>query len=189
LTGRRTLLGAVGDIDQKKVMLDMRKASEYRTMEPGILQTCKQIFHEAKAILYSHNVFTINEPKVIFRSIMQIGNENIKLVKTVHIWVPKMAKLDPWLQLLKILAEDASGLRCIELALDANTGLGRYRSLGYNKVFLCALGKIRGLDKLVFKGHYAKHWPAYLEKRMGVRVLTLCGHGREEPELGEGDLN
>ena len=55
----------------------------------------------------------------MFRFIVQVGLVNFKLVKTLHIWVPWMAKLAPWLQLLHILAE-ASGLRSIEPGWGAN---------------------------------------------------------------------
>ena len=41
---------AVGNTDQKLVLLHMAQFPQYRTMEPGILQTCKQIYHEANSI-------------------------------------------------------------------------------------------------------------------------------------------
>jgi hypothetical protein len=69
---------AVGDTYQKKVILDMIRASQYRTTEPGILQTRKQIYHEAEVILYSRNVFDISEPEPMFRFIAQIGPANDK---------------------------------------------------------------------------------------------------------------
>lgn len=187
---------AVGNTDQKLILLHTGQFRQYRTMEPGILQTCKQIYHEANSILYSQNVFAISEPEQMFRLIEQIGLVNLKLVKTLHIWVPWMAELFPWLQLLYILAEEASGLRCIELGWGANCEFpwqlrrgARERGLGDNLDFVRALGKIRELEKLVIEGYYAKRWPAYLEERMGVRVRAICGHCREEPELKEGDLN
>ncbi|KIN06928.1 hypothetical protein OIDMADRAFT_46844 [Oidiodendron maius Zn] len=186
---------AVGNTDQKLILLHMGQFRQYRTMEPGILQTCKQIYHEANSILYSQNIFAISEPEQMFRLIVQIGLVNLKLVKTLRIWVPYMAELFPWLQLLYILAEEASGLRCIELGWGADCefpwqlGRGaRERGLGDSLDFVRALGNIRGLKKLVIKGYYAKRWPAYLEERMGVRVRAICGHCREEPELKEGDL-
>ncbi|RDL36559.1 Uncharacterized protein BP5553_05911 [Venustampulla echinocandica] len=187
---------AVGHTDQKLVLLDMGQFRQYRTMEPGILQTCKQIYHEANSILYSQNVFAISEPKQVFRFIEQIGLANLKLVKTLDIWVPWMAELSPWLQLLNILAEEASGLRCIELGWSADCEFtwklrrgARERGLGDNLEFVRVLGKIRGLEKLVISGFYAKNWLAYLEERMGIRVRAICGHRREERELKEGDLN
>jgi hypothetical protein len=165
-------------------------------MEPGILQTCKQIYHEANSILYSQNVFRICEPEEMFRLIVQIGLVNSKLVKTLDIWVPWMAKLSPWRQLLYILAEEASGLLYITIGWGAECefpwGLergARERGLGDNLDFVRALGKIQGLEKLVIEGYYAKNWPAYLEERMGVQVRAICGHCREERELKEGDLN
>jgi hypothetical protein len=81
-------------------------------MEPGILQTCKQIYHAANTMLHSQNIFTIGEPGQMFRFIKQIGLVNINLVKTLHIWVPWMANLAPWLQLLLVLAKEA--ISCFE---------------------------------------------------------------------------
>src|SRR5437667_7158347 len=91
-----------------------------RTMEPGILQTCKQIYHEANSILYSQNVFSISEPEQMFQFISQIGPMNIKLVKSLDIWVPEDAEISPWLRLLDILAEEANGLRFVKLGWGAN---------------------------------------------------------------------
>ena len=96
--------------------LSMGQFPQYRTMELGILQTCKQIHDEANSILYLQNVFATSEHEEMLRRIVQIGLVNLKLVNTLHIWVPWMTELSPWLQLLYILAEEASGLRCIELA-------------------------------------------------------------------------
>jgi hypothetical protein len=86
-----------------------------------------------------------------------------------------MAKLSPWLQLLYILAEKVSGLRYYRIGWGAECefhwGLergARERGLGDNLNFVCALGKIQGLEKLVIEWYYAKNWPAYLEERMGV---------------------
>ena len=186
---------AVGHTDQKKVLLHMGRFRQYRTMEPRILQTCRQIYDEANSILYSQNVFAISEPEHMFRLIAQIGPVNLKLVKTLDIWVPWMAEISSWIQLLNILAKKASGVRCIKLAWGANCDYpwqlqrgDRKRGLGDNLDFVRALGKIQGLEELVISGYYAKNWPAYLE-RIGMRVRAICGHCREEAELKEGDLN
>jgi hypothetical protein len=61
--------------------------------------------------------------------------------------------------------------------------------LGDNLDFVCALGKIQRLEKLVIEGHYAKNWLAYLEERIGVQVRAICDHCREERELKKRDLN
>ena len=83
---------------------------------------------------------------------MQIGVVNFKWVKTLHVWVLWMAKLSLRLQLLYILAEEASGLRCIELKWgakcelpwDPGRGAGE-RGLGDNLDFVGAFGKIKRL--------------------------------------------
>ncbi|KAN0086434.1 hypothetical protein V8E54_000122 [Elaphomyces granulatus] len=160
-----------------------------RDLEPAILQTCKKIYHEANPILYSQNVFAIDKTERTFQFIRQIGFVNFKLIKKLEIWVPPHAKLSPWLGLLYLLAEEASGLRCIRLCWDSNLG-GRHRDdpeywwggawdwkrgLGDNLLFVRALGKIQGLEELVIEGYYAKNWPSYLEERMGVQVQAICG--------------
>jgi hypothetical protein len=159
-------------------------------MEPGILQTCKQTYREANSILYSQNVFAISEPEEMFRLIVRIGLVNFKLIKTLHIWVPWMAELSPWLHLLYILAKEASGLRCIELGWGADLKGTWRRGLGDNLDFVRALGRIQKLEKLVIKGYYAKNWPAYLDEKMGTRVQAVgglpCRQGRERRE---GDLD
>lgn len=187
---------AVGNTYQKLVLLFMNPAPRYRTMEPGILRTCKQVYREANPILYSQNAFAISHPKQMFRLVGQIGPVNVKLVKTLQIWVPWGSDLAPWLQLLHFLAEEATGLRSLELGWGANCASlphlergANERGLGDNLDFVRTLGNIRGLEELVIEGYYAKNWPAYLERRLGMRVRAICGHCREEQELREGDLS
>jgi hypothetical protein len=172
---------SVGNTDQRKVFLSMERNPKYRTMEPAILQTCKQIYHEANPILYSQNVFAIARPEEIFRLMLQIGLVKFKLIKKLDIWVPWMADLSPWLRLLHILVEEASGLRYLKLKwcagfMENPRKFERRvleRGLGDQLDFVRALGKIQGLETLVIDGYYAKNWPAYLEERMGVRVQTI----------------
>ncbi|KAL1640178.1 hypothetical protein SLS58_007129 [Diplodia intermedia] len=177
---------AVGNTNQKLVLLQMIQAPEYRTVEPGILQTCKQVYHEANSILYSQNVFAISEPEQMFRLRQQIGSMNFKLIKALHMWVSWKAELPPWLQLLDLLAGEATGLRYIKIAYSDPF---EERGLGDSVDFLRALGKIKGVKELVIEGYYAKHWPAYLEEKMGVRVRAICGHCIDEPELRDGHLS
>lgn len=168
---------AVETTDHKKVLLHMIQALQYDTMEPDILRTCKQIYHEANSRLYSQNVFSFIEPERMLGLIAQIGWENLKLVKSIDFWVPFSAELSSWLQLLHILAENSSGLRRIDLGWGAvlQEGFQSERGLGDNLDFVRALGKIQGLEKLVIRGYYAKNWPAYLNAKMGGRVEAICG--------------
>jgi hypothetical protein len=107
-----------------------------------------------------------------------------------------MAKLPPWLQLLSMVARQASGLRDVELRWGADTEIFRYRKLGAierglgdSLDFVRALGKIQGLENLVIKGYYAKNWQAYLSKKMIIQVRAICGGCREEYHLTEGDID
>lgn len=181
---------AVGNTYQQLIILHMIRIFRHGTMEPGILRTCKQIHHEAHAILYSQNVFKITEPKDMFRFSAEIGIANIKLLRTLYIWVPYTAKLTPWLQILHFLAEEATGLRFIELGWGASCEFpwqlergARERGLGDNLEFVRALGKIQGLKRLVITGYFAKNWPAYLERRMSVPVRSVPADFREEGYL------
>lgn len=187
---------AVGNTYQKVVSVDMVQAPQYRTMEPGVLRTCKQVYHEANTILYSQNIFAFNEPEKMIRFVGQVGLVNVKLVKRLHLWVPWMAELAPWLQLLHFLAEEATGLRSIGLGWDAICDFSwhlergaKERGLGDNLDFVRTLGNIQRLENLVIEGYYAKNWPAYLERRMGMRVRAIYGHCCEENELRVGDPN
>ena len=159
-------------------------------MDPDILRTCKQMYCEAKAILYSQNVFSITVLERMFRFMIQIHVRNIWLVKTLHIYVPYCAAFAPWLRVLDALAEEATGLRSLEIGWGENCehpwqwkrGTPE-RGLGDNLGFARMLGKIQGLDMLVISGHYGKNWPAYLERTMSVRVRSVCGNFREEGYL------
>ncbi|KAF4637558.1 hypothetical protein G7Y89_g540 [Cudoniella acicularis] len=146
-------------------------------------------------IPYSQNIFKISDPEEIFQFIAQIGFLNTKFIKTLHIWVPWMATLSPWLQLFYVLSKEATRLRSIKLGWGANCDYlwhlergAMERGLGDNLDFVRALGMIQGLEKLIIKGYYAKNWPIYLEERMGTPVRAICGHYREGREL-KGDMN
>ncbi len=53
------------------------------------------------------------------------------------------------------------------------------RGLGDNLHVVRALSNIQGLGMLEISGYYAKHWPAYLEEKMGVPVRAKDGHNEE----------
>lgn len=44
------------------------------------------------------------------------------------------------------------------------------QGLGDNVLFARALASLKQLDKLRIRGIYAKNWPAYFEKEMGIPV-------------------
>jgi len=182
---------AVGNTNQKKILLGSKvlQFRVYRTMEPAIVQTCQQIYHEANPILYSQNVFLITEPGKMFGLIEQIGLVNLKLIKTLDIWVSWSAELSLLVQLFDTLAEEASGLRCIQVSWGLGIEPPKGGCLGENLDLVRALGKIQGLETLVMTGYFAKNWPAYLEERMGVRVQIIYGYYYKADVLPKGLLN
>lgn len=173
-------------VGQKNVLLDMNPDPEYRTMEPSILQTCKQIYREAVPILYSQNVFYIEIPGPMVKLMEQIGSMNVKFIRSLEIRVSCFAELWQWLRLLHILSEKTTGLRSIKLVWDAIRDYpsnsihigGEKRGLGDNVLFVRALARIQGLEKLEIGGYYAKHWPQYLEDNMNVQVRAGIGYPR-----------
>jgi hypothetical protein len=174
---------AVGNTCQKLVLLHMIQAPQYRTMEPAILRTCMQIYREAISVLYSENVFNLSEPEQMFRFMAQIGPTNLKLVKLLDMWIPWMADIFPWLTLLNDLSKEAAGLEYIELGWGAKCEVpwmlergAKERGLGDNLLFVRALAKIQGLEKIHMKGYYAKNWPSYLKTETSAHVLAECGH-------------
>ena len=54
-------------------------------MEVGILQTCRQIYHETNPILYTKNEFHFDDPEKALRFIKQIGPVNLRLIKKLDI--------------------------------------------------------------------------------------------------------
>ena len=115
----------------------------------------------------------------MFRFFTRIGLVNLKLIKKLS-----KAQLSPWVGLFYLLAEEASGLRCMRVYWSASAPpyskeqpWNGVRGLGdelnhHNLFFVHASGKIQALEELVIEGFFAKNWQAYLEERMSVRVKT-----------------
>jgi hypothetical protein len=178
---------AVGNTSQKMIILHMVRSSQYRTMEPALLQTCKQIRNEANAILYSQNVFKTSGPGELFRLLKQIGPTNFKLIRKLRVWVNDKAEPQPWLRVFCMLAEKG-GVRSLELGWGASTDYtwlwtrgSQERGLGDNLELVRALGRIPGLESLAIHGFYAKHWPAFLQEQTGARVQAVGGLQMDEP--------
>jgi hypothetical protein len=84
---------------------------QYNTSMGNILQTCKQIYHEARWVLYSQNVFRFYDPRQTLDFIHLIGLENLKLVKRLDFGVWSIIDRPPILPLFNLLAEEADGLQ------------------------------------------------------------------------------
>lgn len=172
----------VGRRSKKIIFIDYHQDPNQRTMEPAILQTCKQVYHEAVPILYTRNVFGISRPENAMHYMTQIGPDNTKLIRTLHAYVSWWADALPWVALLNTQAKDAAGLRFVELSWGSESELPfrgnmlhNIRGLGDNVLFARALASFKQLEKLRVRGFYAKNWPSYFEKELGIQVHAECG--------------
>ncbi|KAH9905262.1 hypothetical protein F4778DRAFT_729208 [Xylariomycetidae sp. FL2044] len=81
-----------------------------QTIEPAVLQTCRQIHLEAAPILYSRNTFRFQEARRVHQFIAQVGEANAKLVRSLELYVEKGANQGSWLCLLNMLPKHTTGL-------------------------------------------------------------------------------
>ena len=148
---------------------------------PSVLQTCKQIYSEASLILYSGNTFLVADPGRILKWFNQIGPVNMTRLKRLRIfddavycsepktWLGTPSESPLWYQLLDRLARKATGLRHLYIFWDSEPSCGHFGA-GKDLRFVRGLAKIQGLEGMCINGYYAKQWPEYLAKKMGVRV-------------------
>ncbi|KAK2801837.1 hypothetical protein FQN50_007582 [Emmonsiellopsis sp. PD_5] len=153
-----------------------------RPLNPTILRTCKRAYDEAIGILYSKNVFMTTDAPAMQNFLSQIGSSNAKLVRSIVLRIYSGFNPAPWGILIRTIAELPTGLRYLQVCWRTT---GEYsweerrpsieRGLGANLDFVRDLAKIRGLEKLVLEGFYAKNWPAYLREQTGAEVQEIVG--------------
>ncbi|KAF7555231.1 hypothetical protein G7046_g6607 [Stylonectria norvegica] len=162
-------------------------------MMPNILQTCKGVYYEANPILYNRNIFSITEPDNAFRFFEIIGPENVKLVRSLDIWVSSHHTTQAYVKLFEFLATHATGLQVIKIVMDATVRARYNQSVGGRSMagrgrstpLVHALGQIRGLSRLYISGFYMSSWLPYLRERMGEGVVQA--ESGYPLELGESE--
>jgi hypothetical protein len=158
-------------------------------MEPAILRTCRRIYAEAAPRLYAMNVFAINAPDQLVSLFDQVDLAHFHLIRSLDIFVPCWTPVEPWIPMFSLLSQHAAGLRSIVIKWNSDIDYVqkhergcRGSGLGDDVSFVRALASVRGLDKLVIKGFFATHWPAYLSASIGIQVQDLPGNCYEPPE-------
>jgi hypothetical protein len=113
---------------------ERQKYSLKPSMGTGILQTCKQIYHEANPVFYSKNRFLFYDPEKALRFIEQIGPVNLKLITTldIHVNHTKGFGVDttaesPIVRVLDILADEGNGIWVVEYYWTYLTDDGKVR--------------------------------------------------------------
>ncbi|EPE24517.1 hypothetical protein GLAREA_08369 [Glarea lozoyensis ATCC 20868] len=183
---------AVRNTNQMKISLDKFHRLWVETMTAGIVRTCREVYNEANPILYSQNVFQIIEPERVLQYITQIGHSNLKSLRYLNFSVKWDSKLSSWLELLHTLAEEASGLRKIEIEFGINWDFPfmiwpvreDFKGYGVSREFMHALGTIQGLENLTVSGFWDASWPEYLQTKMGCQVEAIVGRSQDGLEDG-----
>ena len=116
-------------------------------------------------------MFELFHPENISRWFKQIGHVNVQLIRSIRLSISYFhyGCASNWRKAVRILAVEASGLRHLEV----EWRIGCYRELeaGRDVGLVRAVAKIRNLSSMTVGGFYAKSWPAYLNKEMGVVLM------------------
>ena len=151
----------------------------------SMLRTCKQIHTEASQIFYSKNEILVDEPEPIIHWLTQIGQINVKHLRSIRIFVHAVysptdtssrhsARVGHlWYKLLDELAREAAGLRHIYIYWSFNCS----GAAGKDLRFVRGLGKFQRLQSMDLDGYYAKQWPSYLAGKLGIEIQE------EQPSL------
>ncbi|KAH7264801.1 uncharacterized protein BKA55DRAFT_223318 [Fusarium redolens] len=179
---------AVGDSYQKLIMLDVLQNRRHRTMEPAILQTCKQIYHEAVPILYSRNVFRISGASCMSQLMDQIGQTNTRMIQHIDIYIPPNCNKSSWMHLFQVLPETTLCLKSVVVRWWGIYNNLWEESLGKDIPFAQALARLSklGIEKLRLEGSYAKPWPAYFRDKFGAQMVDV-EDGCPRPLRGDND--
>ncbi|QDS71666.1 hypothetical protein FKW77_007795 [Venturia effusa] len=160
-------------------------------LEPAILRTCKQINQEATPILYGKNLFDLT-PRDFTHLVKRAGIANISLIKSLAIHISFPFKVQDYFRMIQLLASRVRSLRHLEVRFHTTPNYGRpgfhRRGHGDNPELVRALTQIRNLNSLLIEGDYAKTWPEYLQRTMGVAVTSYRGL-RYEMTHGSDSLN
>jgi hypothetical protein len=180
-----SLTWQAGSTSRKTVPLYMSPSPLFRTLEPAILRTCRQIYREAVPVLYGQNLFSINDPLQLTKFMTNMASDSPPLLRSLEICVPWTQDVNPWADMFDSLVQDAPGLRYVEITWSANSHAAKQNDrgwgsgLGTNVDFVKALARLRTVDTLILKGFYAKPWPEYLRRATGADVQALAGYCRK----------
>ena len=151
----------------------------------SVLRTCKQIHTEGSPIFYSKNEIVVDEPEPIIRWFALIGRMKVRHLRRIRIFVgavecfgntssQRSARVGHlWYKLLDELARDAAGLRHIYIYWSFKCS----GAAGKDLQFVRRLGKLQRLQSMDLDGYYAKQWPSYLARKLGIEVQE------EQPSL------
>ena len=144
----------------------------------SVLRTCKQIHTEGSPIFYSKNEIVVDEPEPIIRWFALIGRMNVRHLRRIRIFVGAVQCFEntcpqhsacvgqSWYKLLDELARNAAGLRHIYIYWSFKCS----GAAGKDLHFVRRLGELQRLQSMDLDGYYAKQWPIYLTRKLGIEV-------------------
>ncbi|KAL8671600.1 MAG: hypothetical protein Q9168_003906 [Polycauliona sp. 1 TL-2023] len=154
-------------------------SSQIANMVPpnvSLLHTNRQIYSEASAEFYSNTQFCITHPPQDIRRLQTIGSYLDRLTQ-IHVivhWVYRSSEKAEWYQMFRDLSCKATGLRRLELQLDAE-GSGHLDEGGWgagkDTQFLAELKNIRSLQSIVLRGYYGEEWVNCLAENKEIEVV------------------
>lgn len=152
----------------------------------AILRTCRAIKREAIPTLYGANTIQFSHSSTALKWLNTIGKTNIGYIRTLRMFIEGVmeksfwclpsvpsalssSKIE-WVRILQKLGDEANGIQHLDVYCDRE---GMHRGLGSDEDFLRALGGVKVSETMEIGGMYDRHWPAYLERRMGMKVLVI----------------
>jgi hypothetical protein len=175
--------------DTRENFAGAQKAVIYgAAMYTALSLACKQLQAEVSSFLYSHNTFRFRHPKVLSAFLVQIGQNNVRYIRTLHIVIPW--NQEGWIfwpsELLCKLSSDAGNLRNIEITFETipRSGLHTYFFGSYDNISSLVIGRrqslefnlqlafrrLPALETIVIWGDCSEGWLECLEKCTGCKA-------------------
>ena len=114
-----------------------------------------------------------------------LNTNSAALITNLFIFVDAVVSISPspqeWCRLFEKLHQEATNLQGLTVYWDAEGPWGMpkpweivdilHPGLGRNVTFVRGLAQLKVTEPLKICGFYAKHWPRYLEEKMGLKVV------------------
>ncbi|MCJ1470031.1 hypothetical protein MMC07_008676 [Pseudocyphellaria aurata] len=127
-----------------------------------------------------------------------LRTNNAALITNLSIYVDPVVSGSPspqqWCRLFDQLQHDATNLQALTVYWDAEGPWGTpkpwslgdiimHPGLGRSVVFIRGLAQLKEKESVEMGGFYAKHWPKYLEEKVGLKPVEDISTGYRERAL------
>ena len=164
------------------------KGKEPRNVSYALLLSCRQVYHEARHILYARNTLSVCTFGVLKEIVSRLPQSQVAKIRALHIDIDHF-RLREWDEILEIIVNKFQGLRHIHL--DLNVGLDAYN----NRIKASYFRKLAGLllkSATVIvrdeRSHQDRFEKAYIEEQIGLSKAVrkaILGPAPSRSELQE----